>query len=83
MEDDDIEKTQRELRFLSKELLRRAGKPFKEPPTGEPPYCSFCGRGRNEYRALIPGPQIYICDICVAECQKILTEMPPGTSDNA
>jgi len=37
--------------------------------------CSFCGRGQEEINRLIAGPgNVYICDECVALCQKILAE---------
>jgi len=40
---------------------------YAEP---EPPYCSFCGKGKNEYRALVEGPSVFICDECVKfSCQ--------------
>ncbi len=45
---------------------------------GEPPYCSFCGKGRGEYRAVVPGPELFICDGCVFERVKILKESGVG-----
>lgn len=39
---------------------------------GEPPYCSFCGRGRNEYRRIVGGPKVMICNDCLADAQAAL-----------
>jgi len=35
-------------------------------------YCSFCRKSQNEVRTLIAGPEVFICDECVAFCNKIL-----------
>jgi len=35
-------------------------------------YCSFCGKSRNEVKRLIVGPNVFICNECVALCQDIL-----------
>jgi len=37
-------------------------------------YCSFCGKSQNQVRRLIAGPQVYICDECVALCNDIMAE---------
>lgn len=37
-------------------------------------YCSFCGKGQDEVRKLIAGPEVYICDECVDLCNDILQE---------
>ncbi|MEQ8230329.1 MAG: ClpX C4-type zinc finger protein [Gammaproteobacteria bacterium] len=39
---------------------------------GEPPYCSFCGRGRNEYRHIVGGPEVRICDDCLVAARAAL-----------
>jgi ATP-dependent Clp protease ATP-binding subunit ClpX len=36
--------------------------------------CSFCGKSKDETLKLISGPGVYICDQCVALCNKILAE---------
>ncbi|MBI9102032.1 MAG: ATP-dependent Clp protease ATP-binding subunit ClpX [Spirochaetales bacterium] len=36
--------------------------------------CSFCGRKSHEVKHLIAGPGVFICEGCVAACNKILTE---------
>ncbi|MCF0187020.1 MAG: ATP-dependent Clp protease ATP-binding subunit ClpX [Bacteroidaceae bacterium] len=37
--------------------------------------CSFCGKGQNQVRKLIAGPNgAYICDECVDICQEIIIE---------
>lgn len=39
---------------------------------GEPPLCSFCGRGKGEYRQLVSAPKGNICDRCVANARQQL-----------
>ena len=34
--------------------------------------CSFCRKSQHEVRALIAGPDVLICDECVAVCNTIL-----------
>ncbi len=34
--------------------------------------CSFCGKGQIEVKKLIAGPNVFICDECVALCKTIL-----------
>ncbi len=36
--------------------------------------CSFCGKSQEEVRKLIAGPDVYICDECIALCNEILAE---------
>ena len=36
--------------------------------------CSFCGKPQSEVSRLIVGPDVYICDECIAMCQDILAE---------
>lgn len=36
--------------------------------------CSFCGKTQEQVRRLIAGPNVYICDECVALCQEIIEE---------
>jgi ATP-dependent protease Clp ATPase subunit len=37
-------------------------------------YCSFCGKSQHEVRKLIAGPTVFICNDCVALCNKILRD---------
>lgn len=41
-------------------------------PGGKPYKCSFCGRSAGEVSSLIAGPDVYICDICIASSVDIL-----------
>ena len=34
--------------------------------------CSFCGRNPEEVTSIIAGPNVYICDVCVANSVDIL-----------
>jgi ATP-dependent Clp protease ATP-binding subunit ClpX len=36
--------------------------------------CSFCGRPQSQVRRLVAGPDVYICDDCIALCEDILKE---------
>ena len=52
-------------------FLRRAryrGTPIR---IGE---CSFCGQAQAEVEKLVYGPQVAICDECVALCVEVLEE---------
>ncbi len=37
-------------------------------------YCSFCGRGEDEVKRMITGPNVFICDNCVRLCYQILQD---------
>ena len=49
--------------------------------------CSFCGKSHTEVKKLIAGPQVYICNECVALCNDILAEdetrVTPQVGDEA
>jgi len=36
--------------------------------------CSFCGKNQEEVGKLIAGPNVYICDECIALCNEIMTD---------
>ena len=36
--------------------------------------CSFCGKTQDQVKKLIAGPEVYICDECIALCEDILRE---------
>lgn len=56
--------------------LRRAMKQLKKRATKETlangDYCSFCSKKKSEVRRLIAGPSVFICDECIAECNRLL-----------
>jgi ATP-dependent Clp protease ATP-binding subunit ClpX len=37
-------------------------------------HCSFCGKGQDQVRKLIAGPDVYICDECISLCNDIILE---------
>jgi ATP-dependent Clp protease ATP-binding subunit ClpX len=39
---------------------------------GDKIHCSFCGRTPEEVQSIIAGPEVYICDICVASSVDII-----------
>ncbi|MDD6735434.1 MAG: ATP-dependent Clp protease ATP-binding subunit ClpX [Clostridiales bacterium] len=34
--------------------------------------CSFCGKRESEVGVLLSGPNVYICDNCIKQCQEVL-----------
>ena len=42
------------------------------PRRKKPLYCSFCRRDHTVVEKLIAGPGVFICDACVARCNRIL-----------
>lgn len=66
-----------ELTATKNELRKSRGEPAEQAVRPEPPYCSFCGKGKNEVRGMVSGPSVYICAECVEaaatliECKNI------------
>ena len=42
--------------------------------------CSFCGKTAAEVSKLVAGPSIFICDVCVAEAHRIMSDPSIGAS---
>lgn len=41
--------------------------------------CSFCGRSSHEVKSMVAGPDVYICDQCIADASGIVkNELSPG-----
>ena len=57
-------------RSLMKDEEKRNLKVVHAP--SKPAACSFCGKRKDEARALIAGDSAFICDECVAKVQKAL-----------
>ena len=38
--------------------------------------CSFCQKSENEVEKLVAGPQVYICNECVAIAARLMLERP-------
>ena len=38
----------------------------------DPLFCSFCKKTQHDVEKLIAGPDVYICDACVAACQELI-----------
>jgi ATP-dependent Clp protease ATP-binding subunit ClpX len=36
--------------------------------------CSFCGKSQDKVQRLIAGPEVYICDECIALCNEIIAQ---------
>lgn len=59
-------------------LTRRRGR----APAGHDLRCSFCGQSQREVAKLIAGPDVTICDRCVALCAEIIAaDVAKGTAD--
>lgn len=56
------------LKRATERLERRAGR----ETCGDGDYCSFCGKEKSEVERLIAGPSVFICNECIAECNRIL-----------
>lgn len=39
-------------------------------------FCSFCGKSQHDLKKLIAGPGVFICNECVALCEKIIADTP-------
>jgi hypothetical protein len=42
--------------------------------------CSFCGKGAAQVSKLVAGPNVYICDTCVAEASRIMSRPGDGAA---
>lgn len=42
--------------------------------------CSFCGKSAAEVAKLVAGPKVFICDACVAEASRIMSDPSIGES---
>lgn len=42
--------------------------------------CSFCGKSKDSVKKFISGPNVYICNECIALCNEILAEEEERTS---
>lgn len=50
-------------------IYENTGLPACDP---KPPFCSFCGKGENQVRQMLPGKDAFICDQCVMLCHEIV-----------
>jgi hypothetical protein len=42
--------------------------------TRKEPYCSFCGKSKDEVACLVAGPHVFICEECIGAC---VAYLPP------
>jgi hypothetical protein len=75
----DLKLVEREFLALLNQMRELQG---EAPATSlpEPPFCSFCGRGKNEVGGLIEGIAAHICDACATEVWQTFrtrTQNPP------
>lgn len=45
-------------------------------------HCSFCGKSQDEVKRIIAGPNVFICNECVALCAEMLDEDPVDFEKN-
>ncbi len=66
------------LKSLRTTIEERIGGRVKEKPrettANEDVSCSFCGKSRHAVTKLVAGPGVYICDECIALCDKIIAD---------
>ena len=74
----DEHKAARLQRETAAGVERLTGTPLAPFIKGEAPFCGFCGRGNGEYRRLIAGPKVNICDVCVANAKQQMTDDNPS-----
>lgn len=36
--------------------------------------CSFCAKGQEDGRKLVPGPTAFICEECITQCNDSVSE---------
>jgi ClpX C4-type zinc finger protein len=48
-----------------------------------PLYCSFCLKSDRQVAKLLGGPSVYICDGCIAACNRILKSHQGSAADFA
>ena len=73
-----MDEERRDLKIVENEVLEalnqvrrlRGEAPLNALP--EPPYCSFCGKSKDEVSALIAGQSAFICGECVLEAQRLI-----------
>lgn len=58
------------MSWLTHLLGREKKNPLDDPYLS----CSFCKRNRSEVKKLVAGPNVYVCDECVALCNQILDD---------
>lgn len=60
------------LKALNEARKRRGEAPLSALPRS--PFCSFCGKTRDEVRTLVAGDAAFICDQCVASAARQMRE---------
>ncbi len=46
-------------------------------------YCSFCGKNQKEFKKLIAGPSVYICNECIKLCSEIIEDEEKEKSEES
>ena len=74
MPDDDIDygKAIWDLSEAANELRKSRSESKEESVRANSPYCSFCGKGKNEVQGMVRGPSVYICTECVEAAAKLI-----------
>jgi hypothetical protein len=60
------------IELLLTKNKKAQNKNLKRKPLPKGPYCSFCGKSKNETQTLIAGPSVFICNECVDICTGLL-----------
>ena len=78
-DESDEQKAARLKRDIASGTERLVSTPPAPFIKGEAPLCAFCGRGKGEYRHLIAGPKVNICDACVAKAKQQIDGGDPSS----
>ena len=54
----------------------RGRRPDKSKRLNPALYCSFCGKSQHAVEKMVAGPAVFICNECVAECNKWIDGAP-------
>jgi len=62
------------LRTLLEEAIKERDEARETLANLRPLRCSFCAKTQHEVKTLIAGPDVFICDECVALCVEIVDQ---------
>jgi hypothetical protein len=69
----DLQQAQRELHDAINQLkAKRRARPKLSVAAQPEPYCTFCGKGRHETRAMVSGEGVHICAECVEQARTLV-----------
>jgi hypothetical protein len=71
----EVEAVKAEMLAALNDLRKLRGEePLSRLP--EAPFCSFCGKGKDEVNGMIEGLNAFICSECIFDAQRLLRATP-------